>query len=113
MRLSSGNPMNRALVMVLAFEAIIFGLAIAGMIQVSDVAPGVAAAAGGGSALLAVLAAGTLRRGWWWLAWLVQLIGIALGAATDMMYWVGGCFALLWVIVFVLGKRIEQANPGS
>lgn len=113
MRLAQGNPMVRALLMVLVFDAIIFGLAIAGMIQVSDVSPGVAALAGGGGAVLALIAAATLRRGWWWLSWLVQVVGIALGFATPMMFWVGGSFAVLWVIVFALGKRLEQVNPAA
>ena len=37
MRLVPTNPMNRVLAAILAFEAICCGLAIPGMIQVSDV----------------------------------------------------------------------------
>ena len=37
MRLDPTNPMGRVMLSILAFEAIMFGLAIAGMIQVSSI----------------------------------------------------------------------------
>ena len=42
MRLADGNPMTRTLSLTLIFEAIVFVLAIPGMIQVNDVAVGFA-----------------------------------------------------------------------
>lgn len=111
MRLGVTNPMNRALRALLAFEAVCFGLAIPGMIQVSGVPLGSAFALGAAAAVLALAASGTLKRDvGWWLAWLTQLIGVALGLATAMMYGVGGMFALLWVTAFVLGRRLEPRS---
>ena len=76
--------MTRVLATVLVFEAVVFALAIAGMVQVSAVPTGTAAALGGGAALLALVAAATLRRGavGFALGWLAQASGVALGAVV-------------------------------
>lgn len=114
MRLASTNPMGRVMLSILAFEAIVFGLAIAGMIQVSDRSVGVAFGLGLGAAALALLSAALLRGpAGYPLGWLTQLVAIGLGFATDMMFWVGGMFALLWVVCFVLGRRIESTPPAG
>ncbi len=115
MTLGPGNPMNRALRMLLAFEAVIFGLAIPGMIQVSGVGVATAVGLGLGGAVLAIAGAGLLpRAAGWAIGWLTQLAGVALGFATDMMFWVGAIFLALWVITLLLGRRIEPgAETGS
>ena len=60
------------------------------------------------AAALAIVAGGSLRRPYGWpLAWLTQVVAIALGLLTPWMYGVGAMFALLFVVEFVLGKRIE------
>lgn len=107
MRLDPANPMIRVLRMTLGFEAIVFGLAIAVMIQLSDQPPWLAFAATGVVMLLAILAAGTIKRPVGFvLAWLTQLSGIALGVLTYWMYWVGAGFASLFWVIFLLGKRL-------
>ncbi len=114
MRLAAGNPMTRVLLALLCFEAVVFALAVAGMIQVSGVPVGTAFAVGLGAAGLAALSAAVLRSPVGYaLAWLTQLVGIALGFATEMMFWVGGMFALLWVMTFVLGRRLEGLPSGE
>ena len=113
MRLAPTNPMGRAMLSILAFEAIVFGLAIAGMIQVSDVAVPVAFGLGFGGVALALVAAALLRRPVGYpLGWFTQLVAIGFGFATEMMFVVGGMFALLWVVCFVLGRLIET-TPGA
>ena len=108
MRLADGNPMTKTLMLTLIFEVVVFVLAIPGMIQVADVALPLAFGTGLGSATLAGVAAGTLRRPFGWpLAWAAQLAGIALGLLTPWMYAVGGGFAALFLVEFVLGKKIE------
>lgn len=108
MRLEDGNPMIRPIAVVLFFEVIVFMLAIPGMIMVDDVQLAVAFTAGLGAAALALVAGASLRRPWGWpLAWLTQVAGIVLGVLTPWMYVVGGAFALLFVIEFVLGRRLE------
>ena len=114
MRLVPTNPMARVLAAILLFEAICAGLAIPGMIQVTDTPVGLAFGLGGGLVLLCLAAAGLLRRPVGWpLAWAAQLGGVALGLVVDMMYAVGGMFLLLFVITFVLGKRLEAAKAAG
>jgi hypothetical protein len=40
-------------------------------------------------------------------------VAIGLGVLTPWMYWLGGMFALLWVVSFVLGRRIEATPSGE
>lgn len=61
--------------------------------------------------MLAVVAAGLLRKAVGWpLGWLAQAVGVGLGLATDMMWWVGGIFAALWVLIFALGRALDQRS---
>lgn len=113
MRLREGNPMTRALMTTLIFEAVVFLLAVPGMVQIENVAPTLALGAGGGAALLALVAGGTLKRPFGWpLAWLAQVAAVAMGLLTPWMFAVGGGFAALFVVEFVLGRRIE-ADGGA
>ena len=114
MKLAPTNPMGRVMLSILVFEAIIFGLAIAGMIQVSTLSVPLSFGLGFGAAALAIVAAGMLRRpGGYLLGWITQVVALALGFATSMMFWVGGMFVLLWVVCFVLGRRIEATPTGG
>ena len=107
--LSTGNPMRVVLMAVLIFEVIVFGLAIPVMIMISDVTPAAAAAFGGGAAVLAILAAGLLRSPVGYiLGWAAQLAGLSLGFLTSTMFIVGALFAAVWVLSFVLGKRLDS-----
>lgn len=107
--LSPTNPMNRAMLSLLVFEVIVFGLGIPGMLLLDHVPLPLAIGATSIAMLLAVLAAGTLRRPIGYpLGWLTQLAGIALGFLTPMMFAASGIFALVWVGCFVLGRRIER-----
>ena len=113
MRLDRQNPMTKVLVATLSFEAVVFALSIAGMIQVSSLPTGTSVAIGAAAAVLALVAAATLRRPLGYpLAWLTQVVGIGLGFATAWMFLVGGIFALLWLVTFVLGRRIDAARAG-
>ena len=112
--LSGGNPMRVALMTVLIFEVIVFGLAIPVMILISGVPAAAAAACGGGSALLALVAAGLLRsRVGYILGWLAQLAGLALGFLTTTMFAVGALFVAVWVMSFVMGKRLDSRMETS
>ena len=112
--LSAGNPMRVVLMTVLIFEVIVFGLAIPVMILISGVPAAAAAAFGGGAALLALLAAGLLRsRVGYILGWVAQLAGLALGFLTTTMFVVGAIFAAVWVMSFVMGKRLDSRMETS
>lgn len=109
--LSPKNPMRLVLSALLLFEVLVFGLAIPVMILVSHVSPVVAGVIGGGAALVALVAAGLMRKPVGYLVgWTAQVIGIALGIATTPMFVVGGMFAGLWLLTFVLGKRLDAAG---
>jgi Protein of unknown function (DUF4233) len=113
--LSVGNPMRVVLMTVLIFEVVVFGLAIPVMIFISDVPGAAAAGFGGATAVLAALAAGLLRRPplGYVLGWLTQLAGLALGLLTSTMFIVGALFAAVWVLAFVLGKRLDSRMETS
>lgn len=111
--LRPGNPMRPVLLAVLIFEVIIFGLSIPVMIFVSSVSGELAGLAGGAAALLALVAAGLLRRpAGYYVGWVTQLVGILLGFLTYGMFIVGVMFAGLWLLTFVLGRRLDaQQQP--
>ena len=112
--LSAGNPMRVVLMTVLIFEMIVFGLAIPVMIFISDVPAAAAAGFGGVAAVLALVAAGLLRSGVGYvLGWLTQLAGLALGFLTTLMFIVGMLLAAVWVLAFVLGKRLDSRMETS
>jgi hypothetical protein len=112
--LSPGNPMRVVLLTVLIFEVIVFGLAIPVMIFVSNVPAAAAAGFAGGAAVLALVAASLLRsRIGYVLGWLVQLAGLALGLLTASMFIVGAILAGVWLLAFVLGKRLDSRMETS
>jgi hypothetical protein len=112
--LSAGNPMRVVLMTVLIFEMIVFGLAIPVMIFISNVPAAAAAGFGGGAAVLALVAAGLLRSSVGYvLGWLTQLAGLALGFLTTLMFIVGTLLAAVWVLAFVLGKRLDSRMETS
>ena len=112
--LSADNPMRVVLMTVLIFEMIVFGLAIPVMIFISNVPAAAATGFGGGAAVLALVAAGLLRSGVGYvLGWLTQLAGLALGFLTTLMFVVGILLAAVWVLAFVLGKRLDSRMETS
>ena len=112
--LSPGNPMRVVLMTVLIFEVVVFGLAIPGMILVSEVSAAPAAGFAGGAALLALVAAALLRsRVGYVLGWVAQCAGLALGFLTTTMFVVGALFAAIWVMSFVMGKRLDSRMEAS
>lgn len=108
------NPMQKALLSVLIFEAIVFGLAIPGMIQVSDTPVTTAFVAGLLAALLALVAAALLRGPLGYLlGWVTQVVVIGFGFLTEMMFALGTVFAVVWVAMFLMGRRLERVVPGE
>lgn len=111
MRLSPKNPMRVVLLTVLLSEVLVFGLAIPVMVLVSDVPAGTATIFAGAAAVLALVAAGLMRRPIGYpLGWLTQLVGVALGVLTTAMYVIGGLFLVLWLVSFLLGRRLDEMS---
>jgi hypothetical protein len=110
--LSSSNPMRSVLMTLLFFEIVVFGLAVPVMIFQSSISAASAATLGGGAALVALLGALLIRRPVGYLVgWLAQLAGVSLGFVTSVMFVIGGLFLVIWVITFVLGKRLDAMPP--
>lgn len=108
MTLTPRNPMRVVLLSILLFEVIVYGLSVPVMILVSGVSAEAAGLLGGGAALLALAAAGLFRRPAGYLfGWLAQPAGVLLGFLTGPMFFVGAMFLALWVITFILGKRLD------
>lgn len=114
MRLSATNPMRSTLMSVLVFQIIVFWLGFAGMVQVSEVPIGSAALWTGVASALAFVATLGLRKGWgYWFGWMAQAAGVALGVLTPWMYAMGIIFALIWIMSFVLGKRLDRRTTNE
>ena len=109
--LTPRNPMRVVLLTVLLSEVLVFALAIPVMILVSHVDALPAALLGSGSAVLALLGAALLRKPVGYpIGWITQLAGMLLGFLTPAMFVVGAMFLALWIVSFVLGKRLD-ARP--
>ena len=106
--LPAGNPMTKVVVSFLAFEVIVFGLTIPGMILVSGISVAMSVVLGCVGMVISILCAvGVPRTCGYLLSWALQIFGILLGLATPMMYAVGIVFTAIWVSIIVLGRRID------
>ncbi|MEL4505964.1 DUF4233 domain-containing protein [Luteococcus sp. H138] len=107
--LAPDNPMNRAMSGCLIMEVIVFGLAFPGMVMVSEVSVPLAAASCIIACLLCILAAARIKTPLGYaLGWAAQLVGIALGFLTPMMFVVGLMFLTIWAASFMMGRRLES-----
>lgn len=98
---------------VMIFEMIVVWLGFAGMVQADGVAVGVAGLAAGITTLWALIAVAGLRRPWGQLCgWLTQIAALAMGFLSPWMWVMGGIFALLWVMAFIMGRRIDKLREG-
>ncbi len=94
---------------VLLPEAIVLGLSAPVLMANGDVSKPIALSVGLGLAVVCVLVCGLLRRPWaMWLGHAVQVVAVGLGFVVPMMFFVGGLFALLWIMAYVLGLRIAE-----
>jgi hypothetical protein len=66
----------------------------------------------GGLALLCLVAAATMRRGMvgWVVGSVVQVGAIASGFLAPAMFFLGALFAGLWVLAYVLGRRLDAMS---
>lgn len=92
----------------LVLEAVVVLLAIAPTVVLTDLPAGQVAAGGVVLAVLAVLVAGSLRRPSAYTAgFVVQALVLATGFVLPAMFIVGVIFTALWVMSWVLGRRME------
>lgn len=109
MKLRADNPMTKVLLVYLIFEVIVYALSSLTMYWVDKLDLTFSISVGFGVALLALIGAARLTKpGGYLIAWIAQFAGVALGIFTRAMFFMGGLFLLLWVLTFVLGKKIER-----
>ncbi|HEU4540054.1 MAG TPA: DUF4233 domain-containing protein [Jiangellaceae bacterium] len=107
--------MNRVAATLLVLEGIVVMLAIPVAVVVGDVEPAVAITVGVAIGVLCMVAAGLLRRGrpGYVLGSLLQVAAIATGFVVPAMFFLGGLFALLWVVVLRIGPEVDQARASG
>jgi hypothetical protein len=96
---------------VLAFQAIVIGLAIPVALTLSDLDNAVAAWGGAALVLLCIVSAGLLGKPIGLvLGWLVQVLTLLSGIAVPAMFAVGLIFGALWVAAIILGRKGDAAT---
>jgi hypothetical protein len=87
-------------------------LAIPVAVVVADVEPALAVPVGVGLGVLCMVAAGLVRRGrlGYVLGSVLQVAAIATGFVVPAMFFLGGLFALLWVVVLRIGPEVDRAR---
>jgi hypothetical protein len=99
---------------VLGLEAITLGLTTPVLITIADVEVATALVIGLGLAALCLVAAGSLRNEWGYaLGWLLQVAAVGLGFLINLMFFLGGVFALLWATAYLLGRKIERERAAA
>jgi hypothetical protein len=99
---------------VLALEAFLIFFATLVVFALGDL--NAATALVGGAVLLLVLAlTGRFVRYHWgvWLGWLLQLVILATGFLTPLMFFIGAMFVAMWVYCFITGRRLDRRNAAA
>ncbi|MFW6203441.1 MAG: DUF4233 domain-containing protein [Actinomycetota bacterium] len=104
--------MTRVAATLLALEAVVVMLAIPAAVSVSDVDAAVAIPLGLGLAAGLVVAAALVRKGTvgYVVGSVMQAVTIATGFVVTVMFFLGGLFALLWIVLLRLGPRVESGS---
>lgn len=90
---------------VLTMESILMGFAL---LIAKDQATSLQMWLGGLLAILFLLNAGILKRkGGYLLGSILQLLIVGYGFVISLMFYMGGLFAILWVVAIFLGRRGE------
>jgi len=90
---------------VLAFQAIVIGLAIPVAVAIYDVDAAVAGWGGGLLAISCLVVIGLLRYPWAYaLGWGIQILTICAGFAVPAMFFLGAMFSALWWWALRLGR---------
>lgn len=97
---------------VLTFEAIVVLLGGLLVVTSSDRSAALVWSVSGAVALLCVVGAATMRRGnvGWVVGTVVQVLVLASGFVEPTMFFLGAVFAGLWVMAYVLGRRLDELD---
>lgn len=93
---------------LLAFEAIVLGLAVPVAVQLGGHSPALAGGVWGGLAVAALLLAAVQRFPWGFYAACALQVGfVASGLLVPGLAYLGIVFAALWITGVVLGRRTD------
>ncbi|WP_239455328.1 DUF4233 domain-containing protein [Nocardioides gilvus] len=113
-RETAKSPRRAMCAAVLTLQSVALGLTTPVMITVAGVPRTTALVVGLGLAVLALLTAGLLRKSWGYhIGSAIQVASIGLGFVIDLMFVVGGVFALLWFGAVYLGRKIEREKSAA
>lgn len=102
--------MTRVAAAMLALEAVVVLLAIPAAVSVSGVEASVAIPLGIAVAAGLLVAAALVRRGTvgYVVGSVMMAVVIATGFIVTVMFFLGGLFAVLWLILLRIGPRVEE-----
>src|SRR5690606_4463892 len=108
-RETARSPRRAMCAATLSLQSVALGLTTPVMITVAGVPKATALLVGLGLAVLALLTAGMLRKSWGYhLGSAIQVASLGLGFVIDLMFVVGGVFAILWFGAIFLGRKTER-----
>ena len=100
------------MMITLFLQLIAFALAIPVLIKLAGIPTWIALLAAGGTAVLCLLSGGLFRTPIGYpLGWLTQLVALATGLVDPVMFVVAAIFVVVYVLAFVLGKKIDNSTP--
>lgn len=104
--------MTRIAATLLALEAVVVMLAIPVAVSVTKVDGAVAVPLGLGVAAGLLVAAALVRRGkaGYVIGSVLQAVTIATGFVVPVMFFLGGLFAVLWLVLLRIGPRVESGG---
>lgn len=104
--------MTRVAATLLALEAVVVLLAIPAAVSVSEVDATLAIPVGAGVAVGLVVGAALVRKGriGYVIGSVMQALTVATGFVVTVMFFLGGLFAVLWLVLLRLGPRVESGS---
>lgn len=99
---------------VLCFEVLVILFFALVAMKLNDLSTGTVWAVSGPGMVLAALLCGMLRKPWAYsLGWALQAALIVAGFVVTDMFFIGGCFALLWYWALKAGRQIDAEKAAA
>jgi hypothetical protein len=99
---------------VLCFEVMVILFFALVAMKLSGLSTGTVWAICGPGMAVAALLCGMLRKQWAYsVGWVLQVALIVAGFVITDMFFIGGCFTLLWYWALASGRRIDQEKAAA
>jgi len=99
---------------VLCFEVMVILFFALVAMKLSDLSTATDWAICGPAMVVAALLCGMLRKPWAYsVGWVLQIALIAAGFVVTDMFFIGGCFTLLWYWALKAGRRIDAEKAAA